>query len=156
DLEYDNLKSTIFQTLTSLVHKNIWEDEFANISPPLFPKEERTMQLVLSDTSSKFYDDIRTAQIETLRDIVKRSSQQTKDSLDKLQKQLGTLEWYKVKGTQLTHLAKIDAFSYKNLKIGGWGNTINAVKKTHGPSWRMIVEMGKEKITAYGVYPGGQ
>ncbi|HEU4607962.1 MAG TPA: penicillin acylase family protein, partial [Chitinophagaceae bacterium] len=35
-------------------------------------------------------------------------------------------------------------------------NTINAMKQDHGPSWRMIVEMGKDKINAYGVYPGGQ
>jgi penicillin amidase len=41
------------------------------------------------------------------------------------------------------------------LKIGGWGNTVNAAKGDHGPSWRMVVQMGKE-IEAYGVYPGGQ
>lgn len=145
-----------FQVFWAFLYKNIWEDEFPNIPQALYPKEERTMQLILTDSSSKFYDDKRTSQTETLRDIVQRSFQETKDSLDQLKKQLGTLEWYKVKGTQLTHLAKIDAFSYKDLKIGGWGNTINAVKKTHGPSWRMIVEPGKQKIRAYGVYPGGQ
>lgn len=151
-----NMSATRFQISWSFLYKNIWEDEFSNIPQALYPKEERTMQLLLTDSSSKFYDDKQTEKTETLRDIVQRSFEQTKDSMDKLKKQLGTLEWYKVKGTQLTHLAKIDAFSYKDLKIGGWGNTINAVKKTHGPSWRMIVEMGKEKIKAYGVYPGGQ
>ena len=155
-LTADDPIATKTQILWSFLYKNIWEDEFSNISQPLFPKEERTMQIILADSSSKFFDDKRTTQTETLKDIVQRSFQQTKDSLDKLKKQLGTLEWYKVKGTQLTHLAKIDAFSYKDLKIGGWGNTINAVKKTHGPSWRMIVEMGKDSIKAYGVYPGGQ
>lgn len=155
-LNYNSIDATSFQTFWSFLYKNIWEDEFANIPQALYPKEERTMQLILTDSISKFYDDKRTPEIETLRDIVKRSFQQTKDSLDKLKKRLGTLEWYKVKGTQLTHLAKINAFSYKDLKIGGWGNTINAVKKTHGPSWRMIVEMGKDSIQAYGVYPGGQ
>jgi len=156
DLLKDDSNATRFQILWSFLYKNIWEDEFLNIPHPLYPKEEITMQLLLTDSTSKFYDDKRTPQIETLKDIVQRSFRQTQDSLDKLKKQLGTLEWYKVKGTQLTHLAKIDAFSYKDLKIGGWGNTINAVKKTHGPSWRMIVEMGKDSIRAYGVYPGGQ
>jgi penicillin amidase len=42
-----------------------------------------------------------------------------------------------------------------DLPIGGWGNTPNAMKVDHGPSWRMVVQMGKE-IEAYGVYPGGQ
>ena len=155
-LSYNSTSATSSQILWSFLYKNIWQDEFPKILQPLFPKEERTMQILLTDSSSKFFDDKRTPQIETLKDIIQRSFQQTKDSLDKLKKRLGTLEWYKVKGTQLTHLAKIDAFSYKDLKIGGWGNTINAVKKTHGPSWRMIVEMGKDSIKAYGVYPGGQ
>src|SRR5690606_2214646 len=81
DLEASERKSTNFQTIVSLVSKNIWEDEFTNISQPLFPKEERTMQLILTDTASKFYDDKRTEKIETLKDIVQRSFQQTKDSL---------------------------------------------------------------------------
>ena len=66
------------------------------------------------------------------------------------------MEWYKAKNTSLTHLAKIPAFSYDRLKIGGAGNTINAAKSNHGPSWRMIVELDKDSIRAYGVYPGGQ
>jgi penicillin amidase len=61
-----------------------------------------------------------------------------------------------VKNTGVRHLAKLPAFSYEHLKIGGWGNTINAAKTDHGPSWRMIVEMGKDSVRAYGVYPGGQ
>ena len=55
----------------------------------------------------------------------------------------------------MCHLAKLPAFSFDHLKVGGWGNTVNATKRDHGPSWRMVVQMGKE-IEAYGVYPGGQ
>ena len=115
------------------------------------------MQVVLEDTSRLINENYKKSErYLKLQETLLSSFQATVDSLDKLKKQLGILEWYKVKGTQLTHLAKIDAFSYKDLKIGGSGNTINAVKKTHGPSWRMIVEMGKDSIQAYGVYPGGQ
>ena len=53
------------------------------------------------------------------------------------------------------HLTKLPAFGFYELPIGGWGNTPNAMKVDHGPSWRMVVQMGKE-IEAYGVYPGGQ
>ncbi|HRO43432.1 MAG TPA: penicillin acylase family protein [Flavipsychrobacter sp.] len=149
----DNSIMTAFQVWWYFINETIWWDEFSAL---IFPKEERTMQLMLSDSTSNFYDDKTTSKKETFKDAIELSLQQTDDSLNKLEKSLGSLEWYKVKGTQLTHLAKLDAFSYKNLKIGGWGNTINAVKKTHGPSWRMIVEMGRDSITAYGVYPGGQ
>jgi len=49
----------------------------------------------------------------------------------------------------------LPAFSYGDLKIGGWENTVNAAKSNHGPSWRMVVQMSKN-TEAYGVYPGGQ
>ncbi len=66
------------------------------------------------------------------------------------------LEWYAIKNTKVQHLAKLAPFGFDHLKIGGWGNTINAAKGDHGPSWRMVVQMGKNEIEAYGVYPGGQ
>ena len=39
---------------------------------------------------------------------------------------------------------------------GGHRNSLNATKKNHGPSWRMIVELGADKPHAFVVYPGGQ
>jgi penicillin G amidase len=76
------------------------------------------------------------------------------DSLKKLERTTG-LQWYKVKNTAVKHLAKISPFGWERVKIGGWGNTVNAAKTDHAPSWRMVVKMGKE-IEAYGTYPGGQ
>lgn len=87
--------------------------------------------------------------------MIQLSYKQTLDSIHVLEQHGGT-EWYKVKNTAVMHLAKLPAFSYEHLQTGGWGNTINAMKQNHGPSWRMIVEMGKDSIRAYGVYPGGQ
>jgi len=42
-----------------------------------------------------------------------------------------------------------------HIDAGGGENIINAFEKTHGPSWRMIVEL-TDDVNAYGVYPGGQ
>ncbi len=152
--EYAPLNSIVtqFQIWWSQLYKDIWQDDFSN--PALYPSSERTVQLLLEDTTSQYYDDRNTPQKETLQDIVQRAFKETTDSLNKLKATIG-LEWYKVKNTSLTHLAKIPAFSYTQLKTGGWGNTINAMKQNHGPSWRMIVEMDQD-IQAYGVYPGGQ
>lgn len=147
--------ATDFQVWWSVLYADIWKDDFANVPESLWPTPEITMQLIRQDSTAKWYDDRTTPQKESLRDIVQRSFKEAKDSLDKLQKTTG-LEWYKVKNTTIAHLTKLPAFSYDRLKVGGWGNTINAVKKDHGPSWRMIVEMGKDSISALGVYPGGQ
>jgi penicillin amidase len=46
-------------------------------------------------------------------------------------------------------------FARTGIPVGGNGNIINAVTKSHGPSWRMIVHM-TDRTEAYGVYPGGQ
>jgi penicillin G amidase len=49
----------------------------------------------------------------------------------------------------------LPAFGRTGLMCNGWSTTINALTKTHGPSWRMVIHLTKP-IEAYGVYPGGQ
>ena len=123
----------------------------------LLPLQERLMQLMPDTCSNCSWS---TGNVLSIDDMIQHSNsfvfsfKQACDSVRKLEKTIGA-EWYKVKNTSVKHLAKLPAFSYDHLKIGGWGNTINAAKGDHGPSWRMIVQMGKE-IEAYGVYPGGQ
>jgi penicillin amidase len=163
-LAFNQTTPTYFQIFWSQLYKDIWQDEFPDPATK-WPSIERTVQLLLSDSTSKYYDDRNTQQVETPRDIVQRAFKETTDSMDKLSKARSTgqrvndstspLQWYKVKNTTLTHLARIPAFSYPQLKIGGWSNTINAVTNNHGPSWRMIVEMDTIP-KAYVVYPGGQ
>ncbi len=155
ELSPEDKTATLFQIVWYNLYKNIWQDDFRNFPDKLYPSAERTMQLLVSDSASKYYDDITTPQREGLKEMLQLSYKQAEDSLKVLEKAGGT-EWYKVKNTSVMHLAKLPAFSYEHLKTGGWGNTINAMKKDHGPSWRMIVEMNADKIRAYGVYPGGQ
>lgn len=139
-LTANSQQAIYFQLWWDILYKKMWSDSAWMSQANFQPSPERSMQLLnMWEDSSLFFT----------------TFSQMLDSNKKLL-QAGNNEWYKVKATQLTHLAKLDAFSYKNLKIGGWGNTINAVKKVHGPSWRMVVEMGRDKINAYGVYPGGQ
>ncbi|MEO6830901.1 MAG: penicillin acylase family protein, partial [Chitinophagaceae bacterium] len=153
-------QGTIYEIGWYFFYKDIWQDEFpANINK--WPSSEFTVQLLLRDSTSSFFDDKTTPQKEGFRDIMQRAFNETKDSLDRLRAAAPprlreqSLEWYQVKNTSLTHLAKIPAFSYDHLKIGGWSNTINAATGNHGPSWRMIVEMDSIP-KAYAIYPGGQ
>lgn len=148
------IAGSVFQLWWRNLYLGIWNDEFARTPDNLTPSVERTMQLLLTDSTLHFYDDIRTPQKETLANIMIKSLARTTDSLNRRAKTEG-LEWYKAKNTSVMHLAKLPAFSYTELPTGGWGNTVNAMKGNHGPSWRMVVQMGHE-IEAYGVYPGGQ
>jgi penicillin amidase len=110
----------------------------------LMPSPERTMQLLKE--GSPYLGNIDNAVVYSLQNSI--------DSLLKLKK-ADKLEWYHAKNTTIKHLARLAPFSYNDLKIGGWGNVVNAAKGDHGPSWRMVVQMNKD-IEAYGVYPGGQ
>ena len=65
------------------------------------------------------------------------------------------ISWSNHKQTFIPHLTRIDALGSKPIEIGGYVNALNSIKKTHGPSWRMVVELGPEP-NAYGIYPGGQ
>lgn len=140
----DSKAATVFQLWWSEMYKAIWADKFKVTPDGLLPLPERTMQIILSEKE----------QVKGLDKIIVSSYAKVKDSLEKLKAADG-LEWYKVKNTSLNHLAKLKPFSYTEMKNGGWGNTINAMKGNHGPSWRMVVEM-KDVPEGYGVYPGGQ
>ncbi len=157
-LSADSVNATFFQIWWSCLDHDFWHNYIKNKVPGnLVPLQERTMQelqaLNLGILLSHSIPGVHESTILHMRNVVGKSFRAAIDSINKLKK-TGT-EWYKVKNTSITHLAKLPAFSYDHLKIGGWGNTINAAKGDHGPSWRMIVQMGKE-IEAYGVYPGGQ
>jgi penicillin amidase len=147
--------AAMFQVWSYFLDKAIWDDDFRNIPAKLHPSLERTVQLIVQDSLSPYYDDKTTTAVEGLEEIARKSYRRALDSIRILERRNGS-EWYKVKNTTVKHLAKLDAFSYDQLQTGGWGTAINAMKQDHGPSWRMVVEMDKEKVRAYCVYPGGQ
>lgn len=70
--------------------------------------------------------------------------------------ELNEPHWGLYQDTRLQHLARVEALGSPNLFIGGNENAPNAMTATHGPSWRVIVELDKDWPRAYGVYPGGQ
>ena len=153
----DSKGQTVYQLWYSQIREDIWEDDMTQIKPELpWPNEETTMEWLKRDTAFQFIDNRNTPQKETLRDIVTSALQQITKKLSELEKE-GKLSWAKYKNPTIYHLLKsaLPAFARSGLHVGGNGNIINAVTHSHGPSWRMIVEMSSP-TEAYGVYPGGQ
>ena len=141
-LTAESKAASVFQVWSYFLYEEIWKNKFQDVPDNLWPSTERTMQLLMKDSA-----------MMQLPQIATNSFKRAADSLDKVDN--SGLEWYKVKKPMVRHLTKLPAFGFYELPIGGWGNTPNAMKVDHGPSWRMVVQMGKE-IEAYGVYPGGQ
>lgn len=145
--------ATVFQVWWSILYDRLWRDLFKKTPNKLLPLPERCMQL-LKDSSFLAQPIGDCVPVYNNHVKIFNAYKATLDSLRRLERTTG-LEWYKVKNTKITHLAKLAPFSYDHVLIGGWGNTVNAAKGEYGPSWRMVVQMGKE-IEAYGAYPGGQ
>jgi penicillin amidase len=142
----ENEVSTFYYLLWKEISASLWRAKFSGpgLRSPGSEQALLCLQKLAADTMSgdSEYKQVMTAALK-----------HTLDSVDAYRKT--GLEWYRVKNTSLTHLARLPAFSYDHLKIGGWGNTINAASGNHGPSWRMIVEMDSVP-KAYAIYPGGQ
>ncbi|MCS6927979.1 MAG: penicillin acylase family protein [Saprospiraceae bacterium] len=119
----------------------------------LLPERWRFIELLEKAPTDPFFDRISTPQRETASDIVTeaflcmqrffktRPSQRT--------------NWGKFRPVIIRHLAQIEAFS-RHVEVGGHSTALNALSRTHGPSWRVIVELGPDQVRARGVYPGGQ
>jgi penicillin amidase len=153
----DEIGASIFE----LWHKNlgvqIWQDEFDDPKAPMrYPSRDRSVELLLNEPNSVWYDNVKTAKKETREDLVNASF---KFAIDSLKRKYGSLDkdwaWGNLKSTNVPHLAKIAGFGSKNLYNGGSKTSVNAVSETNGPSWRMIVALGKD-VKAYGVFPGGE
>ncbi|MFA6278052.1 MAG: penicillin acylase family protein, partial [Pedobacter sp.] len=155
--EAKEVAASIFDLWNKRLNYDIWDDEFtiANI-PMRYPSRDRTIELIQKNPSSKWFDNVKTSQKETLKDLVNESFKFTCDSLEKKYGAIGkNWNWGKVKNTNVPHLAKIPGFGSKKLLIGGGKSTVNALSESNGPSWRMVIELGKTP-KGHGVYPGGQ
>ena len=153
----ESIGQTVYQCWFDSLEMAIWKDElFRNNIAFKWPDEQTTMELIAKDSALKYADDINTPQRESLSDIITIAFKRSVEELKRKEAE-GKIQWWKFKNPTVYHLFKEDLlpFARTGLKVGGYGNIINAITHSHGPSWRMVVHL-TEKPTAFGVYPGGQ
>lgn len=148
--------TTVFQTWFDSLEASVWKDEWQKDSLVMpFPPEQTLLEWINKDSAFKYVDNINTQQKETINDVVTQALQKATPELKK-EEAAGTLPWTRHKDPTIYHLLKNAVMPFaKKIPVGGWSNVINAVTTTHGPSWRMIVQLS-DPVEAYGVYPGGQ
>lgn len=112
----------------------------------LMPEDWRFIQLLAEEPGHALFDHQATPALEEAADIVLRA-------LEEALEQPPTT-WAAQQSTDIGHMAKIPAFSRLDLEVGGYADAPNAIKPAHGPSWRMVVEMGAQP-NAWGIFPGG-
>ena len=138
-------------------YKRTWDEIYTlnEERPMLFPESWRLIELLEQDPENKYFDDISTPEKETAKDIAIQSFQAMTEKVAELKEEYDELRWDQYKKTRINHLGRIPAFTSDIVEVGGSGDALNAISRSAGPSWRMIVELG-EQVDAYGIYPGGQ
>lgn len=138
----DTLMHALWDPLLSPVHRVVEA-----------PSMQTTIEWLLRDTSMQFFNAYRT-QPMSLTELVTESFHAAMRAVRKIDS-TGTLNWGEFRGTRILHLTRLEALSHPRLATPGDAATVNAITSNHGPSWRMIVQLG-HRTEAYGVYPGGQ
>ena len=159
DYRYDKNKVApiLFDIWYSAFYKATWDEIYAldKKQAMLFPETWRTIALLHDDPNNIFFDDKNTAEVETAQAIARSSFNTMITKVEEWTAKGNKLEWANYKKTKIGHLGQIPAFSSDLVLSGGSGNALNAIRRSSGPSWRMVVELG-DKVTAHGIYPGGQ
>lgn len=153
----DSKGQTVYQCWWDSLEVALWKDELTQSAKFVsWPEEQTTLELLVKDTALRFIDNINTPGKETLTGLVTDALNKAALSLAEKEKE-GRLSWTRFKNPTVYHLLKdaLPAFARPGLPVGGHGNIINAITHSHGPSWRMVVQMSTP-AEAYGVYPGGQ
>ncbi|GAA4907454.1 penicillin acylase family protein [Mucilaginibacter defluvii] len=134
-----------------------WNDRFNSSKIPLrFPNRDVTEQLLIKQPKSKWFDNQHTPIVETAAEVVNRAFIETVDNLVRDHgKSAKNWTWAKLKPFEVSHLAGLDGFGSGNFATPGTGLTVNALVDGHGPSWRMVVQLGPQ-VKGYGIIPGGQ
>jgi penicillin amidase len=152
--------ATIYQSWMDSLKSVVWNDDFSRVKDYSLikerPDEQTLVEALLRDPAFKYLDNINTPQTETINQQITEAFKRAASALQKEEKVNG-LVWWKHKNPSIFHLLRTSVlpFARTGIQVGGWGNTINAVKVSYGPSWRMIVHL-TTPTEAYGVYPGGQ
>jgi penicillin G amidase len=148
---------SIFEEWITTLGTAIWRDEFHDSTAYRYPTRDRTLHLVLNQPDARWFDNVTTPAKETISDVVGASFRAALDSLTVHHGPMSPKwQWAEVKETEIRHLSRsLKPFNSKTIRNGGGSSIVNATTKTHGPSWRMVVELGPEP-RAYGLYPGGQ
>ena len=155
--EVDSEAATIWERWWGNLYRMTW-DELYNLEVAIDrPSSFQTIWLLKNQPNYPWFDRKETPEIETAKDLYFQSFRDAVQDLTVWQSRTGkSLDWETYKSTYVGHLLQaLPAFSRFNVPIGGNSGIVNATSENHGPSWRMIVELGNEP-TAFGIYPGGQ
>lgn len=156
--EQATIAASYYEIWWSILKKNLWDEMEQRGMALRKPENFTSIKILKKRPDFAYIDIISTPQKETVADLLNITFKMTADSVRKWQDQNPdkNLQWANVKASSAVHLTRSKAFSVYNIQNGGNRGIVNATSSRHSPSWRMIAEMDKKGVKAWGVYPGGQ
>jgi penicillin G amidase len=155
--EGDWIEPSVFRIWWERLNAAIWDNKYDTKYPMRRPGREQTLKLILEEPDSHLFNNIQTKETETLDDLILISFHEAiKELKERFGESSENWKWGYVNNTNLHHLGQIPGLGKMNVFTSGGEESINAIRGSHGPSWRMIVELDPGGVRGYGVYPGGQ
>jgi len=151
------IEPSVFRYWWSVLYSAIWDNKYNPMIPMRRPDRDTTVEMIRTEPHSNWFNNVHTNEKETLADLVQSSFKTAIKNLGETYGETSDAwKWGYVNNTSLNHLAQISGLGVPNVFTSGGGESINAIRGSHGPSWRMIVELDPNGVRGYGVYPGGQ
>jgi penicillin amidase len=160
--EPESKAPTIYKMWWRKLNAWLW-DEIDSAEVSLYrPDWYNTYYILKNNPEFSFIDNLQTREVETTGDLYRKSFNETVSEIEKyLAVEGNSLEWSKYRNVTIHHLLPpLKPFHTPGIHIGGDQSIVNAVNasagKTTGPSERMVVELDKNGVKAWEVYPGSQ
>lgn len=156
-MDAEEIAPSVFRNWGSNFYESIFFDEYQTTTAILrYPDRDRFVEIIKDEPELFFIDDITTEEVETRAE---RATSSFKTTLAELTEEHGEFgdgwKWGSVINNDIHHLTYLPGMGEQDLFSSGASEAINAINGSHGPSWRMVVELGPD-VRGYGVYPGGQ
>ena len=155
----DDDHAVLFEATMRQVTARAWDELLAENGRRVATPSSAILLGMMRDSTSAWWDDRRTTDVVEDRDaILSAALEAANDSLVRRYgaRSAGGWRWGTVGATRIMHLLGIAAFSEERIAVQGGPATLNPSSTGgHGPSWRMVVELG-DSVRAWGTYPGGQ
>ncbi|HEY3401785.1 MAG TPA: penicillin acylase family protein, partial [Ohtaekwangia sp.] len=141
-----------FENLIPLVWDEIRSKQYALT----YPTEFVTAKLLKEQPMLSFFDITSTAEKETAREVIQTAFKFAVEDIEEWKSDHSTtVSWAEYKDSYIANLLRLEPLGMR-VRTSGSGDDVNAMGKTHGPSWRMVVSLEKRGVRAWAVYPGGQ
>lgn len=138
-------------------YRRAWEGAFGgDTTAYVWPTRPVTLDLLAGDSAEAWSGRVREAFAAAV-DSAGRPARRSGDNGDP-----GDVAWGSHRPVRIPHLLRLGSLGIRGLSLDGCNECVNAQRGTHGPSWRMVVQLPDSgdgpnaRPDARGIYPGGQ